>query len=146
MLISLLPALIVPIHMQPYISLYPVCTIPKSSSYNLHLELCYVSGFENGHIQYDDHSPPNTRGDHPDGEFTTDTLIEFCCRSDGNKDIPIELPTGQKFILWKKNKNGCQKVKGTVKSVLLTTCIKRLPVLQVCDPLMRPLKGHMRQV
>ncbi|XP_033750083.1 uncharacterized protein LOC117334514 [Pecten maximus] len=71
-------------------------------------------GFTNGFLQYADARPPVTSGTIPDGNFIKNTKLEFCCRSDGNRNSPIELPVSQPLILWKRNKKNCQKVKGAV--------------------------------
>ncbi|OWF52856.1 uncharacterized protein LOC110447211 [Mizuhopecten yessoensis] len=71
-------------------------------------------GFTNGFLQYADVRPPVTSGTLPDGNYTLHTKFEFCCRSDGNKDNPIVLPVKQPFLLWKRDRKACQKVKGAV--------------------------------
>ncbi|XP_069138876.1 uncharacterized protein [Argopecten irradians] len=71
-------------------------------------------GFTNGFLQYADSRSPVTAGVIPDGNFTRHTKLEFCCRKDGDKYNPIELPISQPFILWKQHAKGCQKVQGAV--------------------------------
>ncbi|XP_060081866.1 uncharacterized protein LOC132561157 [Ylistrum balloti] len=108
-------------------------------------------GFTNGFLQYADARPPITSGTLPDGNFTLHARFEFCCRSDGNKDSPIELPVSQPFLLWKKNRQGCQKVKGTVSFPqyfeFVNRRMRRLATLQKPLPLLnrryRKLKLHV---
>ncbi|XP_067028775.1 CUB and sushi domain-containing protein 3-like isoform X3 [Acropora muricata] len=50
----------------------------------------------------------------PDGVYNTDTEIEFCCRTDGNKDRPVALPTQEPFYLLAYKLPRCQMVKWAV--------------------------------
>ena len=53
----------------------------------------------------------------PDGVYDTDTKIEFCCRTDGDKKDPISLPTLKPFFLLAYDSAECQQVKWAVVSV-----------------------------
>ncbi|ESO93105.1 hypothetical protein LOTGIDRAFT_232838 [Lottia gigantea] len=78
-------------------------------------------GFTPGAVQFDDfirssssHFNNTKSGDLPDGVFDQDTKFEFCCRSDGLKTIPIELPLTNEFVLYNADNtinDPCQAVK-----------------------------------
>ncbi|KAJ7390106.1 hypothetical protein OS493_027138 [Desmophyllum pertusum] len=72
-------------------------------------------GFENKTIHWDDEDNNNhnsNSGQIPDGKYGHDTLIYYCCRSDGNATDAIILPTDSPFVLFKSNSNLCQQVRG----------------------------------
>ena len=72
-------------------------------------------GFEEGYLFWDDENDNNdnyVRGDVPDGTFDTNTLIKYCCRSDGNITTPISLPNTEPFVLLQQSDDGCQQVQG----------------------------------
>lgn len=48
----------------------------------------------------------------PDGKFTDNTLIYYCCRTDGHATNAIMLPTDTPFVLFKSNSHECQHVEG----------------------------------
>lgn len=58
--------------------------------------------FTPGHIYWDDEDK-NNRNDEggylPDGSYSTNTRIDFCCRNDGSTADHIILPTNKPFIL-----------------------------------------------
>ena len=53
----------------------------------------------------------------PDGRFYHFTEIKFCCRTGGNKDDPILLPTKSPFFLLAYESAKCQMVKWAVASL-----------------------------
>ena len=75
--------------------------------------LCYA-GFSEGSIKWDDEDSENRNllsGTLPDGTYTHDTIIYFCCRTDGFAPNAIYLPTENPFYLFKKG-DQCQYVHG----------------------------------
>lgn len=48
----------------------------------------------------------------PDGKYTDNTLIKYCCRTDGHATNAIILPTDTPFVLFKSNSHQCQHVQG----------------------------------
>ena len=75
--------------------------------------LC-ATGFQEGEIKWDDEDTKNdnmAEGILPDGEYKKDTTLQFCCRSDGSAENPIELPIREPFFLL-KHSGRCQVVLG----------------------------------
>ncbi|XP_032235096.2 uncharacterized protein LOC5510145 isoform X2 [Nematostella vectensis] len=75
------------------------------------------SGFSSGWIRWDDEDVRNSnnyQGTLPDGTYDRNTLIYFCCRSDGSKTIPIPLPTETPFFLLAQGSASCQQVQYAV--------------------------------
>ena len=71
------------------------------------------SGFSDGSVYWDDQDHSNfnsVSGVAPSGEYGCETLIYFCCRSDGPITTPIVLPTARPFYLWRQSAAGCQQV------------------------------------
>lgn len=70
-------------------------------------------GFEEpGYIIIDDHGKNNqVWGDVPDGVYTEDTLLRYCCRDDGFTSNPIKLPKDTNFFLF-RHADVCQQVDG----------------------------------
>ncbi|CAC5400413.1 unnamed protein product [Mytilus coruscus] len=72
-------------------------------------------GFANGHVYSDDEDDSGSynslSGTLPDGAYGRNTVIQYCCRSDGPSNIAIELPTSKPFYLVRKS-SACQQVKG----------------------------------
>ena len=72
------------------------------------------AGFLEGYVRWDDEDTRN-RNDHrnplPDGVYNHNTLIQYCCRSDGNTNNKILLPTSMPFVLYRYD-GTCQKVLG----------------------------------
>ncbi|KAJ7375367.1 hypothetical protein OS493_002119 [Desmophyllum pertusum] len=71
-------------------------------------------GFREGWIKWDDEDTKNDNlasGVLPDGTFAKDTILYFCCRSDGSAETPIELPMREPFFLL-KHSSSCQAVMG----------------------------------
>ncbi|XP_052062824.1 uncharacterized protein LOC127702591 isoform X2 [Mytilus californianus] len=81
-------------------------------------------GFANGHVHWDDEDSNNENnfaGTLPDGQYDRNTLIQYCCRSDGPSNTAIELPTSKPFYLVRKSST-CQQVKGmTVRNEYIKT-------------------------
>lgn len=74
----------------------------------------WIIGFEEGSIKWDDEDTKNDNeasGVLPDGDYGKDTVVDFCCRSDGSADKPIELPMREPFFLL-KHSSSCQEVMG----------------------------------
>ena len=77
-------------------------------------------GFRPGSIKWDDenhHNKNRNWGVLPDGKYNKDTVVFFCCRSDGNYRSPMALPTNKPFILYRYG-DRCQKVRGMYYSNL----------------------------
>lgn len=75
-------------------------------------------GFSEGWVKWDDEDTKNDNsasGVLPDGTYSKDTLMYFCCRSDGSAETPIELPMRQPFFLLKHSRK-CQAVMGMLIS------------------------------
>ena len=73
-----------------------------------------LTGFREGWIKWDDEDTKNDNfasGVLPDGTYSKDTVIHFCCRSDGSAETPIELPMREPFFLLKYS-SSCQAVLG----------------------------------
>ena len=73
-----------------------------------------LTGFREGWIKWDDEDTKNDNfasGVLPDGTYTKDTIIHFCCRSDGSAETPIALPMREPFFLL-KHSSSCQAVLG----------------------------------
>ena len=73
-----------------------------------------------GFIKWDDEDTANINyilGTLPDGVYDKNTKIEFCCRTDGDKNDPVSLPTVVPFFLLAYESAECQQVKWAVVSV-----------------------------
>ena len=71
----------------------------------VHWDGCYYYGNSNG-------------GTLPDGVYnSTNTTIEFCCKTDGNKNEPILLPSKSPFFLLAYKSEKCQMVQWATASV-----------------------------
>ncbi|KAI8506267.1 hypothetical protein Bbelb_156940, partial [Branchiostoma belcheri] len=82
-----------------------------SGSYCIFRKYWCPSGFQPGEIYWDDEDSSNGNshsGELPDGTYGTDTLIRYCCRSDGDVNTPISLPNGSPFYLF-RYRQGCQR-------------------------------------
>lgn len=72
------------------------------------------SGFFSGYRHWDDEDSNNENSLQlpvPDGNYDRNTRINYCCRSDGDVNKPILLPTRRSFILYRYG-GTCQKVLG----------------------------------
>lgn len=77
-------------------------------------------GLTSGDVFWDDEDTWNTNryaGTLPDGTYNTDTWIYFCCKTDGDKDNPIFLPSESPFFLLAYKSAKCQMVKWAVASL-----------------------------
>jgi len=77
------------------------------------------AGLKSGYITWDDEdlfNKNNRGGVLPDGVYDKDTKICYCCRTDGNKAEPIELPTSKPFFLVAYESPACQQVKWAIAS------------------------------
>ena len=75
--------------------------------------ILYQPGLVEAKIQWDDEDDSNSNsytGQVPDGVYGGNTLIKYCCRTDGYATNAINLPTDKSFVLFKSNTNLCQKV------------------------------------
>ncbi|XP_014668656.1 PREDICTED: uncharacterized protein LOC106809932 [Priapulus caudatus] len=75
-------------------------------------------GLSEGWIYWDDESLGNDNevaGVVPHGVYDSNTKIWYCCKSDGNTDDPIALPTEKPFYLFKHG-DACQQVRGMTVS------------------------------
>ena len=75
------------------------------------------AGFNEGFIMFDDSNKKGklseASGTLPDGDFTTDTTLVFCCRDDGPVIDEIVLPKGKNFVMFMGHRETqCQTVKG----------------------------------
>lgn len=50
----------------------------------------------------------------PDGIYDKDTLVRYCCRTDGDIYTPISLPVKSPFYLNTFNTSECQRVEGAI--------------------------------
>ncbi|CAH3171752.1 unnamed protein product, partial [Porites lobata] len=74
-------------------------------------------GLTEGYIFFDDENRKNLNkmgGVLPDGEYTKDTKLFYCCRTDGDKAEPISLPISSPFYLLAYNNSECQQVNGAL--------------------------------
>ncbi|RMX37048.1 hypothetical protein pdam_00022118 [Pocillopora damicornis] len=85
-----------------------------SGQYCIYRKGTCPDGFQEGEIKWDDEDTKNdnmAEGILPDGEYKKDTTLQFCCRSDGSAENPIELPIREPFFLL-KHSGRCQVVLG----------------------------------
>ncbi|KII73404.1 hypothetical protein RF11_09122 [Thelohanellus kitauei] len=70
--------------------------------------------FHSGYVYWDDEND-NNKNSHggvlPRGNYGPDTEIRFCCKSDGDTEKEIDLPSDKPFVLFPVNLPICQKVK-----------------------------------
>ena len=76
-----------------------------------------------GFVIWDDENTDNqndANGALPEGMYTDDTKIYFCCSTNGNVDNAISLPTKTPFYLFAYQSIKCQKVwKLTLSSLII---------------------------
>ena len=78
------------------------------------------AGLISGDVFWDDEDTWNTNryaGTLPDGTYNSNTWIYFCCKTDGDKDNPILLPSRSPFFLLACESAKCQMVKWAVASL-----------------------------
>ncbi|XP_044170591.1 uncharacterized protein LOC122954610 isoform X3 [Acropora millepora] len=95
-------------------------TIWPSGQYCIYKKGSCPDGLNNGFVYWDDDKfgNKNTRsGILPDGVYDSNTEIEFCCRTDGNQNKPVDLPTKVPFYLLAYEFPRCQMVKWAVSSL-----------------------------
>ncbi len=66
-----------------------------------------------GFVIWDDENTDNQNeaaGVLPEGLYSDDTKILFCCRTNGDVDKPIQLPPEKDFFLFSYQSTKCQKV------------------------------------
>ena len=74
-------------------------------------------GLDDGFVYWDDEDNKNRNkkgGTLPDGKYDRNTLIRYCCRTDGDKRTPVTLPVSSPFYLMAFNSSECQRVKGAI--------------------------------
>lgn len=74
-------------------------------------------GLDEGFVYWDDEDNKNQNtkgGTLPDGIYDRNTLIRYCCRTDGDKRTPVTLPVSSPFYLKAFNSSECQRVKGAI--------------------------------
>ena len=74
-------------------------------------------GLKKGYVFWDDENYKNLNkkgGTLPDGIYDKDTLVYYCCRTDGDRYTPMALPVISPFYLKAFNKSECQRVKGAI--------------------------------
>ena len=77
-------------------------------------------GLKSGYVFWDDDNFRNQNdrgGTLPDGKYDMNTKIYFCCKTDGDKDDPILLPSKYPFFLLAYNAAKCQMVKWAIGTV-----------------------------
>ena len=77
--------------------------------------ILFSVGLKEGYIKWDDENFKNHNsysGTLPDGTYDRNTVLWYCCRSDGFPTNEIILPTDKPFVLFKSNSHQCQKVRG----------------------------------
>ena len=75
------------------------------------------SGLTSGYVIWDDDDFFNLNkkfGTLPYGTFEDDTEIHFCCRTDGDQNEPIILPSKTPFYLLAHGSAACQMVKWAI--------------------------------
>ena len=73
-----------------------------------------------GFVDWDDDDYWNLNGKGgtlPEGIYDKNTRIEFCCRTDGNKNDPILLPSKTPFFMFAFQSTKCQMVKWAIASL-----------------------------
>ena len=98
------------------------CSYPRTTNYHHHY--CYhrrvirFADFQTGYIKFDDAADPPSVGSGqnlPDGDFASDTRLEFCCRDDGFTSTPLSsLPNTDPLVLFPNKHSGgkCQEIAG----------------------------------
>ena len=84
------------------------------------------AGLESGYVFWDDEDDNNSNkkdGTLPDGVYHytaggyRDTKIRFCCRTDGDQNDPVLLPSQTPFVLLAYKSAKCQMVKWAIASL-----------------------------
>ena len=77
-------------------------------------ETCPSDSFTRGSVYWDDEDDANenfVQGQLPEGVYDINTLMYFCCRSDG-VDTEITLPLSGPIVLYQYQSRGCPRVAG----------------------------------
>ena len=77
-------------------------------------------GLTSGELFWDDQDGYRINEDGgvlPEGRYNHDTTINFCCRTDGDRDDPVLLPVKSPFFLLAYESAKCQMVKWAVSTV-----------------------------
>ncbi|XP_015780331.1 PREDICTED: uncharacterized protein LOC107358228 [Acropora digitifera] len=91
-----------------------------SGQYCIYKKGSCPDGLNKGFVYWDDDTFGNRNrqsGTLPDGVYGSNTKIEFCCRTDGNKNMAVVLPTKMPFYLLAYEFPRCQMVKWAVSSL-----------------------------
>ncbi|XP_015754342.1 PREDICTED: uncharacterized protein LOC107333990 isoform X2 [Acropora digitifera] len=92
-----------------------------SGQYCIYKKGSCPDGLNDGFVYWDDDDKDknknNKSGTLPDGDYDSNTKIEFCCRTDGNENNPVVLPTKEQFYLLAYEFPRCQMVKWAVSSL-----------------------------
>lgn len=89
-------------------------TIWPKGKYCIYKKGACPKELKSGYITWDDEDwfNENSKGGVlPDGVYDKNTKLYYCCRTDGNKTEPIELPTSKPFFLVAYESAACQQVK-----------------------------------
>ena len=71
------------------------------------------AGLEKGFVIWDDENKDNQNtagGELPEGHYSDDTKIYFCCSTSGAVEQPITLPSDKPFFLYAYDSIKCQNV------------------------------------
>ena len=78
---------------------------------------------QEGFVIWDDENTDNQNevgGNVPEGLYSDDTKIYFCCQTDGLVDRPIDLPSESDFLLFAYQSTKCQKVSRFFRRFVIT--------------------------
>ena len=95
------------------------CLVFNSGQYCIYKKGNCPKGLTEGSIKWDDETDKNINdkgGTLPDGIYDGDTLIYYCCRTDGDKFKPMPLPLISPFYLKAYNSSECQRVQGAIST------------------------------
>ncbi len=95
-------------------------SISYAGQYCIYKKGVCPAGLRSGFVFWDDDNYGNLNskgGILPNGVYGGDTKIYFCCKTDGDKDDPILLPSKSPFYLLAYKSKKCQMVKWAVASV-----------------------------
>ena len=107
-------------NMKPIFSCHSCRSIP-AGQYCIYKRGPCPANFREGFVYWDDDDSKQNKNKHngtlPDGTYNENTRIGFCCKSDGEKDTSILLPSESPFFLLAYNSGKCQMVKWAIASV-----------------------------
>ena len=93
--------------------------VVNSGQYCIYKKGNCTKGLTEGYVYWDDEAVKNINdkgGTLPDGIYDEDTLIYYCCRTDGDKFTPMPLPLISPFYLKAYNSAECQRVEGAIST------------------------------